>query len=65
MLEVIIGVVVAVLLVAGFWLTRGAGGMPGGVGDPAQEQLARSSALGAPLPEPGEEEPQDREDQVE
>jgi hypothetical protein len=50
-LDVIIAVAIVALLIAGFWLTRGRGGIPGGVGDPAREQLAKYSALGERLPE--------------
>jgi hypothetical protein len=65
-LEAIIGLtVIALLLAAGFWFTRGRGGVPGGIGDPAHEELAKYSALGERLPEPGTDEPEDRERQVE
>jgi hypothetical protein len=66
LLEAIIGLsVIALVLIAGFWWTRGRGGMPGAIDDPAQEELAKYSALGERLPEPGAEEPTDREHQVE
>jgi hypothetical protein len=65
-LEAIIGLsVIAVVLIAGFWLTRGRGGVPGGIGDPAQEELAKYSALGERLPDAGAEERENREHQVE
>jgi hypothetical protein len=53
-LDVIIAGGVAVLLVAGFWWTRGAGGVPGGIGDPAREELRHFTELGDPMPPPGE-----------
>lgn len=66
MLEAIIALsAIAVVLIIGFWLTRGRGGMPGGIGDPASEDLSKYSALGERLPEPGRGEPPDREHQVE
>jgi hypothetical protein len=65
-LEAIIGLsVIALLLIAGFWWTRGRGGVPGGIGDPAREELAKYSARGERLPEAGADEPEDRERQVE
>jgi hypothetical protein len=64
-LDAIIAGAIVVLLIAGFWWTRGRGGMPGGIGDPAREQLSKYSALGERLPEAGAEEREDREHQVE
>jgi hypothetical protein len=63
-LEGIIAGAVVLLLIAGFWFTRGRGGVPGGIGDPAREQLSKYSALGERLPEPGGE-PLDPEHEVE
>jgi len=63
-LEGIIAGAIVLLLIAGFWFTRGRGGMPGGIDDPAIEQLAKYSALGERLPEPGAE-PEDRGHEVE
>jgi len=61
MLEAIVGVgVVLLLLILGFWLTRGGGGVPGGIDDPARQELRKYGALGDRLPEPGAG-PEDRE----
>jgi hypothetical protein len=38
--------VVFVVLAAGFYLTRGGGGIPGGVNDPAVRELSEHDALG-------------------
>jgi hypothetical protein len=52
-LEAIIGIsVVLLLLVLGFWLTRGGGGLPGGTDDPARQELRKYDALGNRLPDP-------------
>jgi hypothetical protein len=64
MLDVVIPVAIVVLLGAGFWWTRGAGGIPGGSDDPAREDLRRFSELGDPMPAPGVEQP-DREHEIE
>ena len=61
MLDGIIAGVFVLLLIVGFWFTRGRGGIPGGIGDPAREQLSKYAALGERLPEPGADEPLDRE----
>jgi hypothetical protein len=63
-LEGIVAGAIVLLLIAGFWFTRGRGGMPGGIDDPALEQLAKYPALGEQLPEPGAE-PEDRGHEVE
>ena len=61
MLEAIVGVgLVVLLLILGFWLTRGGGGVPGGIDDPARQELRKYDALGDRLPEPGAG-PEDRE----
>jgi hypothetical protein len=67
MLEIIIPLVVLLVVIVGLWWTRGAGGggLPGGIDDPAREELAKYSARGARLPEAGAEEPENREHQVE
>jgi hypothetical protein len=64
-LEIIIAGAVVVLLIAGFWWTRGAGGVPGGVDDPAHQELTKYTPLGDRLPEAGAEGPDDRAHQVE
>jgi hypothetical protein len=56
-----IAVGVVVLLGAGFWWTRGVGGMPGGSNDPAEQALDRE-AVDRLTPPPERE---DREQQVE
>jgi hypothetical protein len=61
MLEAVVGVgLVLLLLILGFWLTRGGGGVPGGIDDPARGELRKYDALGDRLPEPGAG-PEDRE----
>jgi len=55
--DAIIAGAVVVLLVAGFWWTRGYGGIPGGVDDPARQNLARYDEIGDPLPPAGEDPP--------
>ena len=55
MVDAIIAGAVVVLLIAGFWWTRGAGGMPGGRDDPARQALRKYDELGDRLPEPGED----------
>jgi hypothetical protein len=55
MVEAIIVGGIIVLLAAGFWWTRGAGGIPGGVDDPARQELQRFTELGDPMPPPGGE----------
>jgi hypothetical protein len=59
-LEAIIAGAVVLVLIAGFWWTRGYGGIPGGTDDPAREARAK-----AWLPGALEEEPEDREHEVE
>jgi hypothetical protein len=64
-LEAIIGIGVgALVLILGFWWTRGGGGLPGGTDDPARQELRKYDALGNRLPDtaPG---PQDREHEIE
>ncbi len=52
MLEAIIGLgVIGVLLLAGFWWTRGGGGMPGGLDDPASNVQIGLTARGRLWPE--------------
>lgn len=63
MKDTIIAIAVVVLLVVGFWWTRGAGGMPGGVDDPAVQEEQRFDQLGEPVSVP--EEHEDREHEVE
>jgi hypothetical protein len=65
MLDIIIPIVIVSLLIAGFWWTRGAGGLPGGADDPALEQVrGRFDELGDPMPPVGEEH-EDREHEIE
>jgi hypothetical protein len=64
MLDVVIPVAIVVLLGAGFWWTRGAGGVPGGTDDPAREEARRFTELGDPMGAPGVEQP-DREHEIE
>jgi hypothetical protein len=45
-LDIIIAVAVAVLLAAGFWWTRGAGGLPGGIDDPARQEFMKYTPTG-------------------
>ena len=54
MLEAIILGGIVVVLVVGFYLTRGAGGMPGGVDDPARQQLLEYTPLGDHVPLAGD-----------
>jgi hypothetical protein len=60
-LDAAIAVGIVVLLGAGFWWTRGTGGMLGGMNDPAQEALD-SEPVDRLTPPPERE---DREHQVE
>jgi hypothetical protein len=63
-LEAIVGVgLVLLLLILGFWLTRGGGAVPGGINDPARQELRKYDALGDRLPEPGAG-PEDREHEI-
>src|ERR1700728_3776255 len=39
MKDTVVAIAIVVVLVVGFWWPRGAGDMPGGVNDPAREQL--------------------------
>jgi FtsZ-interacting cell division protein ZipA len=64
MLGAIIAIAVVVLLVVGFWWTRGAGGLPGGADDPARQELRRFDELGDPVQPPGLER-EDREHEIE
>jgi hypothetical protein len=48
-LDLVIAAVVIVLIGVGFWYTRGAGGVPGGIGDPSREQLTKYSETGRPV----------------
>lgn len=58
MVEAIIIGAVVLLLIAGFWWTRGAPSyLPGGIDDPARQDLARFDELGDPLPPAGEDPP--------
>jgi hypothetical protein len=53
MVEAIIGIgVVLPLLILGFWWTRGGGGLPGGIDDPARQELRKYDPLGNRLPDP-------------
>jgi hypothetical protein len=45
-LDAIIAGGIVLLLIAGFWWTRGRGGVPGGSDDPARQQLSRYNELG-------------------
>jgi hypothetical protein len=65
MVEIIIGATLVVALILGFWFTRGGGGVPGGIDDPAREELERHSALGYRLPDAAEEDPESREHHAE
>lgn len=65
MLDIVIPIAIVVLLIVGFYLTRGGGGMPGGINDPAGEELRRRfGPLGGPAAAPPEDH-EDREHQVE
>lgn len=65
MLDTVVAIAIVVLLVVGFYLTRGGGGVPGGTDDPAFEEVRRRfSQFGEPAPRLGEEH-EDREHQVE
>jgi hypothetical protein len=61
--DIILGGIV-VLLAVGFYLTRGAGGMPGGLEDPARNQIAKYTLLGDRAPEAGGDVDLDREREV-
>jgi hypothetical protein len=54
MVEAIVAIALVVLLIAGFWWTRGYGGVPGGVDDPARQELLRHTELGDIAPPPGD-----------
>jgi hypothetical protein len=65
MRDTIIAIAIVVLLVVGFWWTRGAGGIPGAPDDPAAaERWSAIDELGDPMPPPAEER-QDREHEIE
>ncbi len=64
MLEVVVVVAIVVLVIAGFWWTRGYGGMPGGIDDPVATERTGFTQLGDPMPGVGEEH-EDREHEVE
>lgn len=55
MVNAIVAGAIIALLIAGFWWTRGAGGMPGGVEDPARQELQRFTELGDPMPQAGDD----------
>ncbi len=61
MVEAIIAGGIVVLLIVGFWWTRGAGGVPGGTDDPAREELRHYNELGDRVHDPGEREARDDE----
>jgi hypothetical protein len=64
-LEAILGIgVVLPLLALGFWLTRGAGGVPGGTDDPAMHEVRKYTVLGDRVPDPAAQ-GEDREHEVE
>jgi hypothetical protein len=48
--ETVVLIGIFVLLAVGFYMTRGGGGVPGGIGDPAREQLSKYTQLGDPAP---------------
>jgi hypothetical protein len=61
----IIAIAIVVVLIVGFWWTRGAGGIPGGSDDPAREEVRRRfGPMGSPAPRVGED-GEDREHEVE
>jgi hypothetical protein len=58
MIEAIIVAAVIPVLIAGFWWTLGAPSyLPGGIDDPARQDLARFDELGNALPPAGEDPP--------
>jgi hypothetical protein len=63
MKDTIIAIAIVVFLIVGFWWTRGAGGLPGGINDPASEQRQHFDRLGDPVGVP--EEHEDREHEIE
>jgi hypothetical protein len=63
-LEAIIAGVIVVLLIVGFWWTRGAGGVPGGIDDPARDALRKYDELGDRVRDPSES-IRDREREIE
>jgi hypothetical protein len=63
MKDTVIAIAIVVLVIVGFWWTRGAGGMPGGVEDPAREGLEGIDRLGDRVGVP--EEHEDREHEIE
>ena len=66
MLDAVIAIAIVVLLIVGFWWTRGVGGggVPGGIDDPAYQEVRRLTQMGDPMPPPGVE-AEDREHEVE
>lgn len=65
MVDGIIAAGVIILLAVGFYFTRGAGGIPGGLEDPAYNQLAKYTPLGDRAPQPEEDVDIDREHETE
>ena len=63
MKDTILAIVIVVLLIVGFWWTRGAGGLPGGINDPTTQQRQRFDQMGDPVGVP--EEHADREPEIE
>jgi len=49
-IDIVVAIAIVVALAAGFWWTRGGGGVPGGIDDPARQQLTKYTQLGHSTP---------------
>jgi hypothetical protein len=65
MLDAIIAVGIVLLLIAGFWWTRGAGPGASSSRSPGRQELMKYTRLGGRMPEPGEDVDIDPEREVE
>jgi hypothetical protein len=61
MLAIVIAAAVVLVLVAGFWWTRGAGPGAASIYSPGREELTKYTPLGGRMPEAGEDVDQERE----
>jgi hypothetical protein len=60
-LTIVIVGAVALVLVAGFWWTRGSGPGAGSIFSPGRQELTKYTRLGGRMPEAGEDVDRDRE----